>query len=140
LTYLSFLGCHKRPPPRNHESTYVLLWTCTYLVIPCNTDIGGSTGTRWSQTSLCVVKNMVGSVEEKTAGSSNSSYLESIPDDVFNNIVSRLDTSSLFALEASRALRHRVSMMTRFQNRTDDPGPGGRHSDVPPPPSSSPPH
>jgi hypothetical protein len=57
------------------------------------------------------VKSMVGSVGEKKAGSVNLSQLESIPDDIFNNVVCRLDTSSLFALEASQALRHRVSIL-----------------------------
>lgn len=37
------------------------------------------------------------------------SHFESIPDDIFSNIVSHLDTPSLLALEASRTLRSRVS-------------------------------
>jgi hypothetical protein len=38
-----------------------------------------------------------------------SSYLESIPDELFINIASRLDLPSLMSLETNRELRSRVS-------------------------------
>lgn len=40
-----------------------------------------------------------------------SSYLESIPDDVFINIASRLDLPSLMSLEVNKDLQYRVSQI-----------------------------
>jgi len=40
------------------------------------------------------------------------SMIETVPDDVFSHIVSHLDAASLLALEASRTLRTRVSLLS----------------------------
>jgi len=45
------------------------------------------------------------------------SHIESIPDDIFSNIVSHLDTPSLLALEASRTLRSRVSLILMLPSK-----------------------
>ena len=45
------------------------------------------------------------------------SDIESIPDDIFSNIVSHLDTPSLLALEASRTLRSRVSLILMLPSK-----------------------
>jgi hypothetical protein len=39
------------------------------------------------------------------------SQIETIPDDIFSEIVSHLDAASLLSLEASRTLRARVSAL-----------------------------
>jgi hypothetical protein len=72
----------------------------------------------WAYGPRAVVLNMAGplGVEGDGSGAGTGieqtlSHLESIPDDIFSNIVSHLDTHSLLALEASQTLRSRVSFL-----------------------------
>ena len=56
---------------------------------------------------------MVASVNglEEGEGATKLSHIETIPDDIFSQIVSYLDAASLLSLEASQTLRTRVSFL-----------------------------